>query len=90
VNAVDGTRRRTAVGCRSDWPLLSDMPMVVTESGAPAWILRYRDRSAVATTRGDFLVELDSAGRDGLSDLTAEGTVVRWLHDGEPRAADLG
>ena len=40
--------------------------------------------------RGGVLVELDSAGRGALSNLTTEGTVVRWLHDGEPRAADLG
>jgi hypothetical protein len=88
VNAVDGTHRRTRGGCHG--ATLEHAPMVVTDTGAPAWILRHPDRSAVVTTRGGVLVELDSAGRDGLSDLTAEGTVVRWLHDGEPRAADLG
>lgn len=90
VNAVDGTRRRADAGCWSFRTELGTAPMVVTDTGFPAWILRYADRSAVVTTSGGELVELDSAGRDGITELAVEGRIVRWLHDGEPRSADLG
>jgi hypothetical protein len=35
-------------------------------------------------------IELDVAGPVGLSALTADGPRVRWLHDGAPRAAEIG
>ena len=41
----------------------------------------------VVTARGGGLAELGSTGRDGLTDLSVDGNVVHWLHDGEPRSA---
>jgi hypothetical protein len=64
-------------------------PTVVTDGGAPAWIERGAERSSLFTTRGDGAVELDAAGPDGLTGLAAEGSTVRWLHDGAPRSAVL-
>lgn len=68
----------------------ADNPLVVTDAGAPAWILPSRDGSVLLTTAGNGGVELDAAGPDGLAGLVAEGSTIRWLHDGEPRSADLG
>ena len=65
-------------------------PLTVTASGAPAWIVNSTDRSALLTTVGRDVIELDEARPGGLTGLTADGTVVRWLHDGEPRSMDLG
>jgi hypothetical protein len=87
VNAVDGTHRHTRGACHG--ATLEYAPMVVTDTGFPAWILRYPDRSAVVTARGDVLPELDSAGPDAITGLAVDGRVVRWLHDGEPRSAVL-
>jgi hypothetical protein len=63
------------------------MPLVVTTSGAPAWIVSRAGVSALYTTVGDGVIELDSGG---LAGLVADGTVIRWVHDGQPRSMDLG
>lgn len=86
VNGLTGAAGQSATFTECE----STDTAVVTERGIPAWITSTTERSAVHAAGQDGVIELDSAGRDGLSDLTFEGTVVRWLHDGEPRAADLG
>jgi hypothetical protein len=73
-------------GCDPEGP---QAPLVVTEHGAVAWIARNATRSALFTG-GGLVITLDTAGPDGITGLVAEGTGIRWLHDGEPRAADLG
>jgi hypothetical protein len=73
-----------------DGGLLPATPPVVTESGAPAWIARNGERSAVVTTAGYSVITLDTAGLNGITNLTADGTAIHWLHDGAPRSADLG
>jgi hypothetical protein len=67
-------------------------PVVVTDGGVPAWIVRTPDRSAVyaAGPQRGSVVQLDAAGPDGITGLVAEGRVVRWLRDGVARAAELG
>jgi hypothetical protein len=65
-------------------------PLAVTESGVPAWIVTTADRSALITTGGHGLIELDAAAPGGLTGLSADGRLVRWVHDGEPRSMDLG
>ena len=65
-------------------------PIVVTASGVPAWIVTRADSWALVTIAGSTLLTLDATGPGGLSGLAADGTRVQWLHDGEPRSADLG
>jgi hypothetical protein len=64
-------------------------PLVVTERGSPAWIVRDEVRSALLTSAGNGVIELDSAAPDGLTGLTVEGGTLRWLHDGVPRSVVL-
>jgi hypothetical protein len=88
-NALSGARGRgTSFGCERQRMPSGDDPLVVTDCGVPAWIVRSPGRSALLST-GDGLVELDSAGPDGLTGLVADGGTVRWLHDGQPRSAVL-
>jgi hypothetical protein len=64
-------------------------PLVVTELGVPAWIARDETGSRLVTTAPEATIELD-AGRPGaITGLVAEGSVVRRLHDGQPRSAVL-
>jgi hypothetical protein len=91
IHAGTGAEGRAAVlpWCRST-PSVDD-PAVVTDGGIPAWIVREPARSALLAAGPDgTAVELDAAGPAGLSALTADGPRVRWLHDGAPRAAELG
>jgi hypothetical protein len=64
-------------------------PLVVTEQGAPAWIVRDAAGSRLVTAAGNGTIELDSGGPDSLTGLVAEGPAVRWLHDGAPRSIVL-
>jgi len=75
-------------GCDPDD--LPHAPLVITETGAVAWIDRDPTGSALHTGAGGVLITLDTAAPDGLSGLVADGTGIRWLHDGAQRAADLG
>jgi hypothetical protein len=83
-------RRGMRHGCYS--PLEPDRaePLVVTASGAPAWIATEADRSILLTVSDLGLIGLDETAPGGLTGLAADGTRVRWLHDGEPRSMDLG
>lgn len=82
------SRHSSALAC--DALPYTPAPLVVTLSGAPAWILDRADASrllAIAAGRG--LIELDSGSTGSLHDLRAEADTVHWTHAGEPRAADL-
>jgi hypothetical protein len=71
----------------------ADMPppsLVVTDGGAVAWITRDATRSALITGGGTSLITLDAGSPNAITGLKVDGRSVRWLHDGEPRAADLG
>ena len=76
-------------GCSPQMPRAGE-PIVVTETGAVAWIVRDDIRSALLTGTTNAVVELDTAAPAAITDLVADGTTVRWLHDGAPRSADLG
>jgi hypothetical protein len=85
LNAVDRVLggRHSTFGCdRARMPDQDD-PLVVTGRGAPAWIVRTPERSTLFTPAGDGLIELDTAGADGITGLTASADAVQWLHDGE-------
>lgn len=77
-------------GCRSPQEPDRAEPLVVTTSGVPAWIVTEAERSILLTTSGGGLIGLDEAAPGGLTALAADGTRVRWLHDGQLRSMDLG
>ena len=64
-------------------------PLVVTEQGAPAWIVRDATGSRLITAAGLGTIELDGGGPDSITGLVAEGPAVRWLYDGAPRSVVL-
>jgi hypothetical protein len=92
-DAVAHERGRAAEipACDSARRPQKEEPVVVTQGGVPAWIVRTPDRSAVFATGPEpgSVVELDAAGPGGITGLVADGRLVRWLHDGVPRVADL-
>jgi ribosomal protein L14 len=77
---------REAPGLACDRVPDGSTPLVVTTNGAPVWIA---GGSALLTAAGTGAIVLDSAAPGGITDLTVEGTVVRWRREGEPRSMDL-
>ena len=64
-------------------------PFVVTDLGALSWVVEEEHRSVLLTAAGNGVIELDVAAPGGITGLVADGTAVRWLHEGEPRSAAL-
>lgn len=83
-STITGQATPTEPGCTYD-PLVprAEDPSVVTAGGAPAWV---RDGVLRALDGQGTLVELD---RGTVTDLTADGTIVRWRRDGVDRSAAL-
>lgn len=81
--------REGALACDSPRMPIDGAPLVVTDRGVPAWIARDETGSRLVTTAPEATIELDTAGPGGLTGLTADGSFIRWVHDGEPRSAVL-
>jgi hypothetical protein len=93
VEVVDAASLRhgrgAGIGCDAGRLPLRGAPMVVSEHGAPAWIVRDATASRLVTAAGRGTIELDSGGPDTITGLVASGPAVRWLHDGAPRSVVL-
>jgi hypothetical protein len=62
-------------------------PIAVAVSEMPVWI---HESSALLMAVRGRIIEVDRTAPGGLTGLTAEGFVVRWLHDGRPRSVTFG
>ena len=88
-NAEFGVPAGEAQGLPCDRAPVRDTPLVIA-TGRPVWIIDGPGGSTLLAGAGTGAIVLDGAGPGGLTGLTADESVVRWLHDGEPRSMDFG